>query len=671
MGQEPERRPIKRTGSENFFYSRPSPDGHSTLDEAITSVENKLSQALYEIRSRSPGERVDSDVAAAIVSHLAGRTAHVRSTLEDGLDLSLEHARTLFLNPDAVETMIGLDNDVPTDRFRDVLINELAKTPEIANAGIPGRVLERAAFFHLKENPGEILGQSGDFVSALIDGMRPRSSELVRDSHNKAVDQILVSSGYENLLQKLEWTIEKAPASGAILPDCVVIEVSEDGDANAHLLVERERLRAVVMAISPEELLVGRKIGFEMPDDFDYNVAAARSSHSFFLAPRNDAETSRLHALIGKRLRPALEQSIEDAFDSALKEKAEEQPHNAQIPDGPIGCKPTSRVQYQLSLVDCGDEGTIREIQAQIKILVAEVAQFLQLERLDGITIGNDYPMLLRTVDRGIKNAPPVETVSSEVGVGIAQTIRVMRSGVAKGHIVLSSTVSQALISNEQDDVDWATHVLVKELALVALTEIVDEALPGFWGASFESEINGWLYSNIHGALDGYTASRIAARFGNRKELANGFRELLVDSIDRLMSLIPQERLAYRQHGDLDKLLDVAMPAIRLVLRFAANLLGHCSFIGDSPFDESGVLKDALERAGLTAWFNWYQGHLERFHRRLGRWESFDEFLDFNIHVERLLWAVGMFPWEGPEGLRIEIPQNTDTNALVAGVGKP
>lgn len=144
-----------------------------------------------------------------------------------------------------------------------------------------------------------------------------------------------------------------------------------------------------------------------------------------------------------------------------------------------------------------------------------------------------------------------------------------------------------------------------------------------------------------------------------------------MDSIDRLMSLVPEERFAYRQHRDLDKLLNVAMPSIRHVLRFAADLLGHCSFIGASPFDESSVLKDALERAGLTAWFNWYQEHLERFHRRLGRWESFDEFLDFNIHVERLLWAVGMFPWEGPEGLRIEIPLKTDTNTFLAGVGKP
>lgn len=671
LAQVPERRLIKRTGSADSFYSRPSADGRSSLDDAITSVETKLSRMLYEIRSGSPGDHINSEAAAAIVSHLAARTAHVRSTFGDALAHLLKKAKTFFKEPDSVKMMMGLDCDIPTDRFRDLLINELNRTPEITELGIPTRVLERAAFFYLKENPDEILGQSSDFVSAMIDSIRPQSGALVRDSHNKALDQILVTSEYENLLQKLEWTIEKAPISGAILPDCVVIAVREDGDANAHLFVARERLQAVVMAVSPNKLLVGRKIGFEMPDDFDYNIAAARSSHSFFLTPRNDTETSRLHALIGKRLRPSLEKSIEEAFGSVLNGNADEQPSNARVPDRSIGWKPSSRIQYKLSLVNCGNESANNKIQARIKILVAQVAQFLQLERLDGITIGNDYPTLLRTVDRGIRNAPPVETVSPEIGIGIAQAITVMRSGVAKGHIVLSSTVSQALISNEQDDVDWATHVLVKELALVALIGIVDEALPGFWLAPVESEINGWLYGNVHAALDGYAASWIAARFGDGKELTNGLRELLVDSIDRLMTVVPEERLAYYKHRNLDKLLDVAMPAIRHVLRFAANLLGHCSFIGDSPFDESGVLKDALERAGLTAWFNWYQEHLEHFHHRLGRWESFEEFLDFNIHVERLLWAVGMFPWEGPEGLRIEIPLNTDTNALLARVGKP
>ena len=46
-----------------------------------------------------------------------------------------------------------------------------------------------------------------------------------------------------------------------------------------------------------------------------------------------------------------------------------------------------------------------------------------------------------------------------------------------------------------------------------------------------------------------------------------------------------------------------------------------------------------------------YRADLERFRRRLGRWESFDEFLAFNRHVERLLWSIGMVLWEEGDGI--------------------
>ena len=665
MGQEPARRLIRRTGSEAYFYSKPSSDGQPTLDDAITRLETDLSRVLHAIRCKAKSESIDPEAAAAIVFHLASRTAHVRSTFRDGLAHFLERAETFFTEPSSVGMMMGLDGDIPTDRFRDVVVDELTRSPQIADLGIPAPVLERLSFVFLKENSGQLLSQSADIATAYVDGLRSRSIELVRSGHNRALHPATGTSEYEALLQTLEWTIMKAPAAGAILPDCVVMAVDDEGRANTHLLVGQERLGAIVMAISPEKLLVGRKAGFAMPADFKYNLEAARLSHSFFLSPRYDIETSRLHAMIGERLRPMLKENIEGAFNKVPKGKADEQPGNAQESDDhPIGWKPTSRLQYKLSLVDCGDEATTRTIQSQIKALVADVAQALQLERLDGITIGYDYPTLLQTVDRGIENAPPVETVSPEVGTGIAQTITVIRSGVAKGHVVLSSAVTQALISNNQNEVDWATHVLVKQLALVALIAISDEALPGVWLAPFETEMDGWLYGNVHAALDGYAASWVAAGVGDRQEVANGLRDLLVGSIDRLVSLVPEERLAYRQHGDLGKLLDVVMPAIRNALRFAGNLLGHCSFAGDSPFDQSGALQGALERAGLTKWFNWYQGHLDRFHRRLGRWSSFGEFLAFNIHVERLLYLVGMFPWEGPEGLRIEIPPRVDAKTL-------
>ena len=84
-GEAAERRLVKHTASSDFFYSEPRAEGRSTLDDAITRMESDLAASLNEIRSKAPGEAVAAPAAAAIVSHLSQRTAHVRSTFGDGV----------------------------------------------------------------------------------------------------------------------------------------------------------------------------------------------------------------------------------------------------------------------------------------------------------------------------------------------------------------------------------------------------------------------------------------------------------------------------------------------------------------------------------------------------------------------------------------------------------
>ena len=328
----------------------------------------------------------------------------------------------------------------------------------------------------------------------------------------------------------------------------------------------------------------------------------------------------------------------------------------------------TSGFQYELSLSDCGDEWTAARVQEEVVSLVNELARGMPLQRLDGITIGNDYPGLLRAVPRGWKNAPPPDTVPPEVGVGVAQTVTVKRSGMAKGRIVLSSSVSDALISEDAEQRALGRYALVRQLASVALMEIVERCLPGTLLGPAGEGIDGWLYASVDGGPESYTESWMAAAFGDSDEIAHGLRELLAAAIDHMMTEVPRERLAYREHGDLERLLGAALPAIRYVLMMSADLLGHCAFAEEPPLGKTSVLRDTLDRAGLRAWFDVYSVDLARFHHRSGWWESFEEFLAFNIHVERLLMTVGMFVWEAPEGVRVEVPLGTDLNSLLGSL---
>jgi hypothetical protein len=50
-------------------------------------------------------------------------------------------------------------------------------------------------------------------------------------------------------------------------------------------------------------------------------------------------------------------------------------------------------------------------------------------------------------------------------------------------------------------------------------------------------------------------------------------------------------------------------------------------------------------------------------------WKSFDDFIGFNIHVERLLWQVGMIPWQDGDTLRLEVPLESDAVHLLEAEG--
>ena len=663
-GEAAERQLIKRTASEDFFYSKVRADGRPTLDDAITRIESDLAVWLRDIRSKSPGDIIAAKVAAAVVFHLAQRTAHFRAVLSEGTARALERAEESFAEGASVEALMGMDNVAPTDRFRELATSELASNREVAQFNIPLRVLERIAFILAKENVGEMVG----LASVVLDLWRQQAAEVVRDSHNKGLGQAidLSESGYEAFLRTFNWTVEQAPATGAILPDCVVVAVGSEGKVGNHMLIGRDKLRALVLAVSPQRLLVGRKSGFALPDDFDYNFEAACLSHTFFLASRNDDDASRLCAMIGQKFGPTVAEAVDSSFEKVATGQSGEMTGDEAWGIESLGWKPTSACRYELLLDRGGDEHTMARVREAVVALVAELAGVLPLERLDGVTIGSDYPALLRTLERGWDNAPMPETARPEVGIGVAQTVTVKRSDMVKGRIVMSSIVSDALIAEDAGQKAWGTYVLVRRLASVALMEIVEGCLPGTLLGSPDDGIDGWLRVNLGGAPESYSASWMAAAFGHSGEIAAGRRELLAEGIDRMITVVPQERLAYREHGDLDRLLGVALPTIQHVLIVGADLLGHCAFTGEDPLGSTSDLGHALDRAGLRKWFRVYSDDLARFHQRLGRWASFEEFLAFNIHAERLLLVVGMFAWDSPDGIRVEGPLCTDAEALLA-----
>ena len=635
------------------------------MDDAITDTESDLALDLDSIRSKSVGERVDPSTAAGVIQHLAPRTAHVRDTMQQGVNRLIDTAVDQYAGSDVIRTFLGLDSNQPTDQFRESILDRLLRRPEFQEADIPVQAIERFAFCIAREILPEIRLETRHAIHSAVLDVLPDFGDFARKSHNELLVEHVKPGTPDALLLELDWTIENAPAAGAILPDFVVMAISEDGTADPLLYVLGKRVHTVLMSVTPAKLLVGRKNGCTLPRDFDYNREAARASQNFFLSCAKNAETARVHPFVGERM-PSL---VEEVIDAVVQESEAEGAADTRHGDSPDRSQPESSpapefgpvpesggtFEYDIWLIECADRAGTAWLGEKIKALVSALSQALPLERLDGITMARDYPVAVESLDRGFDTENQLEPVSPEIGVGIAQTVTIMRSGRLMCRIIVSDSIAHDLLSHDPERVGWAVHVLAHELAEVGVIGTVEREFPGSILAHPDSRLDRELSAILYPGLIVHVASHIAAGFGDPEPIADMLRGFLVQSIEYMATRVPQERRAYRRHRNVDRLVAVAFPAVRHVLILAAQLLGHCAAARISPLGDSRALSEVLDQENLTNWFKTYGNDLERFRNRLGHWASFDEFTAFNIHVERLLWHIRIVPSENSGRVEIDV----------------
>ncbi|MBA3837245.1 MAG: hypothetical protein C0499_06270 [Zymomonas sp.] len=659
---------IRSTGAEEYFYSEPSSDGSPTLDDVITHQENPLSDKLIELRSRPIGADVDPHLAAELVNHLAPRTAHLRQTLERGMRQLVSGAAELVTQQDKIERLLGLDKPAPTQAFTDRFSEELMKVQQIeqvAVLGLPDAVLERIAFQQARENFDAAMIEVMPRFERLFAGVLESSNDIARAGHNKALGGNDGPNARFDHLATLRWTLTPAPADGAILPDCVAVAYTAEG-MSPLMFANLHDASAVAMPISSQVILVGTLADASPPTE-DFNLEAARVSHRFFLSATNIPAIADLRQRIDERAYELVEDAVRNAFKDLMPPVATVLPGESDddFADD-SGGSVTPAVSWELSLIGMYDTvEAARNLTEAIRGIVAAVGYSLPLSRLEGITLSNDYGEALSQIDRGVEGVGPPSSIDPRIGTGIAQTVNVLRNGQIMCRIVLDSGVGFGLLSNESATVDAATNILIRQLMLASLTEVVDLSLPGVILQPIADPLQGWLYNAVGGALDCYVVSHMASGFGDSRELASGWRQLLTEALDRLRETVLPARLAYRYNGDLDALLAVTMPHIHHVLQFAGDLLGHCAAQGVAPVELGSDLAVALDRIGLKNWLPRYAADLETCRLNYGKWKSFDEFLTLNVHVERLMWQFGMIPWSNHEGMRVEVPLGTDAEALM------
>ena len=671
-GEEPKAQLIKRTNADADFYSRSSIEPSATLDAKITTYETSLAEHVIKARKTQPGQSLDPNTASVIVTHLAVRNRHVRELLHQGLTGIARGAVNEFSKSATIQRVLGLDSFIPSDVFRDALRRELRRTGMTDN--VPESLAVQIMFQLAREYFEEFAPAAMDGTTLFGTTLLENATTLVREAHNDALNRVLETPEHAwDHLRSLVWTIEAAVGQ-AVLPDCVAIAFDCDQSARPLILADKSTLMGVVMPLSSGVLLVGLKNANNPINLTDFNRQAAACSYRHYQASANTPEVGDLRDLIGTRSSSVVDTHVSEAlieyFPGLQLATSEQRSDNVEesIPknSNQQERRDSTPLQYEISFIDCADEDAAARIAKVVNYYVAQLSAVRPLTRLENITFAGDYPEALRAIDRGFPGSVPVETINAEIGVGLAKTVSVLRDGIVKARVVLNAGIGHALLDEDATG-RWADYVLVYELALVSMIEIVDRALPGTLLSPIDSHHEGWLFDCVNSALDAYIAASFSANLGDAEEIAQHYRNCLIATLEYGNTKVPDARLTYRQHGNLDVLLDIAAPAVRHILESAANLLGHCDALDVEIMHPEDPLADALERSGLSRWLPVFQSDLRKFRYRLGQWQSFDEFLQFNRHAERLFWQFGMFPWLTADGMsRIEVPLAIDAEALTA-----
>jgi hypothetical protein len=424
------------------------------------------------------------------------------------------------------------------------------------------------------------------------------------------------------------------------------------------------------MPLAPDRLLVGslQFADATAPKRFNYDAAACCSD--FFVANRSGSDLDALIPVIGLQTRQTIEQSMASAFDAFKAERRiarqtrEELAADVEMSFGSETAQARSGqaiLQYQVTFQGISNEDVAKRISAVLESIVRELRPIFPLDRLDGFTFASDYEAALRDFNHGFQRSRPLTPTKEEYGVGVAMAPIVLRGDTVKSHIIAHMWIATGLIADDETQ-QLAIHTIIQQLAHVACTQILDEALPGFLANKLEDAHEAFLYGGIGSAWTGYFAARASAVFN--PDFGAAYQELAIAALRRALEAIPTARLAYRYHGNLDVLLETVFPTISAVLTHMGNLLGHYDGLRQSAFDDE-QLHTALESAELRAWADLFREDLARVWDRSGKWTSSSEFMSLNRHTERLFWRFGMIPWKTPEGLtRIEIPIHSDAPQL-------
>lgn len=628
---------IRDVGVEDWFYSRKSPDGTPTLDDAITDLERDLSASVGAVRASAPGSSIEARAAAHTVVHLVMRTAHLRRVIAAGMTSITNEIESMFTDRARLSEMLGLTGPAPASIVSDAIRDSAA---ELVPAGIPAAFSERLIAFELRELGERLIERTATMIGPIFPQLFSGLESRVREAHNSILAASPESNGWITALSEFKWTVEAGV--DLILPDAVALAREDDGPLMPLLFTKATDVRAVIMPVSSDRMLVGRILGSAPVDLSTFNTQAAASCEDFFIGAK-PFKKETLNALIGSA--PANE--IAEAISTPVRE-AEQTRSTACLVTAPTEPIEFTHQDFSFSvrLADFGDEVLAKEFANVLQGVVGTLARHLPLHELDGFTLAADYNGALATVDRGDPDLPPVTSSALGYGQGVAKPVTVSRDGARKEHLIIAAGLAEMWLSPDTKIRATGLYTLVKMLAGVAHSTLYAKAretsiTPDAMGREF--------HLAVATTPAGYWSARQAAFV--EPDQGQAYADLVVDGLDFAEREIANERARIPESGDIGNTTMRALECVSAVLSHAADWLGHRDGLAEGQLFTGSDLPERLKARGLDRW-------IELFGRDLAACYSPDDTLKLemvtglSLHVERLFWSLGIYCWPEDDDVR-------------------
>ena len=254
---------------------------------------------------------------------------------------------------------------------------------------------------------------------------------------------------------------------------------------------------------------------------------------------------------------------------------------------------------------------------------VREVSRYIDLARLDGVTIANDYVKSLSNIDRGYESNHTL-TPTEDHAIGVAMTPAVLRDGKVKSHIIIDANIAMPLNDANDEYFDLALHTFVHECAHVEVTAKFDASFPGLLlQRKFGNMHDGIRWQIISACWDEYAVTSICANYG--KDPTDGYEEVFINVLLNARDSANECIKEYRRHGDVDKVYQEVYRIYGQLLKFASYHIGNLAGKNISVNDRIKTV-NALDGHWFYKYFFELKGYLDELARNYGKWNSCYDF---------------------------------------------